>query len=305
MVDYKSVGLAPSEPDSVTLNFQPDGKEFGRLCSSRGPEFIIASSSPWKTPFQYTIRRSTEVHGYGTFQHETVPTSFLLFDVALRTEDLSRSRRIKKVKIEMEFRSMDSQGNDSAVRVIEVAPGDPTAWFSYSTEKVDEEHDLGGSAGLKIFCGNATGSWTTKRTKSKERHFWASIEASSMPSDESETANYVKWVFKENTSQQSAVPTDVTLAVLLTRGEAGFVCKTKVELEVDWVTKVMYTFADFNLWRAQTELSFFKVGSSVGGVENRSNGIHKLPAIDEEHLEKMIDDKEGLRKFVDIYMPEI
>jgi hypothetical protein len=126
-----------------------------------------------------------------------------------------------------------------------------------------------------------------------------------MPSDESETANYVKWVFKENTSQQSAVPTDVTLAVLLTRGKAGFVCKTKVELEVDWVTKVMYTFADFNLWRAQTELSFFKVGSSAGGVEKRSNGVHKLPAIDEEHLEKVIDDKEGLRKFVDIYIPEI
>jgi hypothetical protein len=41
----------------------------------------------------------------------------------------STLRYIKKVKIEMEFRSMDSQDNDSAVRVIEVAPGDPTAWF--------------------------------------------------------------------------------------------------------------------------------------------------------------------------------
>ena len=105
MADEKPHDLSSFEPDSITLDFQPDEKEFGRLCSERGPDFLIATPSPYKSPFQYTIKRAVEIHDFGEFHGKTVPATLLVFDVGLRTEALSKSRRIRKVKIEMEFKN--------------------------------------------------------------------------------------------------------------------------------------------------------------------------------------------------------
>lgn len=296
MANDDTAAVIPTESDTLTLDFQPDESEFGRLCGSKGREYI--ATAPYKSLFQYTVTRAVEVHGYGNFHNETLPTSLLIFDVALQTEPLSRSRRIKSVKIELEFRkSMDKADADLAPDVIDIAPGRPPVYLSYSTEEDTLTNVIDTSGGVSLYGGNASGGWRTEHTRKKGMAFWASIDSISRPSDVNESTNYVRWLFKENTSQQSAVPTDVSLAVLLTRAEGSFLCSTTVTLEVDWVYEL---FGGFQLWKSRQRVSNFHPDRLL----TRINGKGDIATVDPSHLEKLLEET-GLEKFVAIHMPQI
>jgi hypothetical protein len=297
MDSTKPADLILSEPVTILLDFQPDKTEFGRLHSAR-PDFLIATPAQYKSPFQYKIQRATEIHGYCEIEQHVIPASLLLFDVQLRSEALSRNRRIRKVKIEMEFKNLDSSDSSSGVKIIDTAPGSPAFWLSYSTEKRDKETEISALGGLNILSANFTGSWSIRRTATTDMHFWASIESISLPANDSPTANHVRWVFRENTSQRSAVPTDATLAVLLTSGSGGFVCEANIELHVDWVSELQNPLGYINLWHAQGKLPFPRSAN----IERHSDGMHDISFVKGDHLEKEIN---GLRKFVNIHMPKI
>jgi hypothetical protein len=284
-----------TESDTVILDFQPDEKEFGRLCGSRGREYII--TAPFKSPFQYSITRAVEVHGSANFRNETLPASLLIFDVVLQTEPLSRKSRIKSIKIELEFKkNMDKADAGQAPDIVDIAPGRPPVYLSYSTEQDALTTTINASGGVNVSCANATGRWQAERVKRKDMVFWANIDGFSRPSNDSESTNYVRWLFKENTSQRSAVPTDVSLAVLLTRAEGGFLCSTTVTLEVDWVHEF---FGGFLLWKTGRKVTSFQPDKT------RINSKHDVTTVDASHLEKLLEDEAGLGKFAKIHMPPI
>src|SRR2546423_15197340 len=99
------------------------------MWSSVGREHVAHAA--YKSPFQYSITRAVEVHGSGNFDGKTQPASLLVFDVALQTEPLSRKRRIKCIKIEMEFEA----DVGLAPEVKALAPGRPTTYLSYSVQR--------------------------------------------------------------------------------------------------------------------------------------------------------------------------
>ncbi|KAH0566276.1 hypothetical protein GP486_000328 [Trichoglossum hirsutum] len=278
----------PSNSDIITFDLQPDQSELGLLCSNTNNGAYLASSGR-KSPFFFSVKRGLEVHGHGKVGDESRPMSLLVFDAVLESTVSNRDRRIKWAVIEVRFeKSRDKADIEDAPSIIQLAPGRPTDAIWCVTESVKRHSDT--EYGLPSFkVGPVSVDLRLMRRNGRDADAeivtYGTISAFSHPYDDYHSYdNYAKWVLKENPSQKSGVPTDLSFAVLLARTEGNFICSVTVSLEVDWAEHVREWFSGTRFWNRGPRFTTFETA-----ISQRSVKVKRGEVINSDSLEQLTE----------------
>ncbi|KAH0562628.1 hypothetical protein GP486_002691 [Trichoglossum hirsutum] len=286
--------LIPSDSDTIVLDLEPDAGEFARLNSSIEVKQGVIDIGSRKSPFKCSIARVGEVHGHGNFDGKILPASLLTFKVVMDSLT-NRPRRIKSASLELIFENGQDEGEvESAPNVVASAPGRPPMYLNFSKKSIAN------SSGVEVGAGTGglasiRGVWHTTRSTNLEEARFATIKAYAQSSDSSHSSsNSAYWFLEENTSQKSAVPTDFSLAVLLTRTEGRFLCSIKVNLHVDLQQHVK-EWSDWIIdWNRTSRYWAFDPHHM------RPIKLVNGKAVDQGSLEKLVDEGEGLAELVKV-----
>jgi hypothetical protein len=285
----KEAAPISSDSDTIVLDLEPDVDEFAHLNSSVEVKEGVIDIGARKSPFKCSISRVGEVHGHGNFDGKILPASLLTFNVVMDSLT-TRARRIKSASLELIFENGQDEG---APNVVAYAPGRPPMYLNFSKQSIAT------SKGVEISAGtggpaNIRGTWHTTRGANSEKACFATVKAYAQSSDDSHASclNSAYW-FLENTSQKSAVPTDFSLAVLLTRTEGRFLCSIKANIHVDWLENINEWFGWITNWNRMSRHWAFDP-DHIRPVKLASG-----KAVDQGSLEKLMDE-EGLGVLVEV-----
>ncbi len=287
-----------SDPHSGTLelDLKPSVDQVGELHGQAPSIFVrnYLAISPPKSLFHFSIRAGLEVHGHYNGEPATLVTLKAHF------APKEQARPIKWAAITAYFDSEEMGTDSRPIKVEEFALGQPTVKVECSVESDTRRNSLKANLGVDQFA-SAGAEASREHETSKEKHYAATVSASAYPSEaEGDIPNTVRWILDGNESQNSGIPPDLTLGLILLRAnDADFVGTVKVDIKVDWRHKVAEWCAPFKSYKKWGNVARHKIYTP-----NQGNKGEAPEGVEIGNMEKLTENGNVLMEgLVKIEMP--
>jgi len=278
------------------LDLKPSTDHVGELhgqAPSKPVDRYLALCPP-KSMFQYQIISGLEIHGL----HHGKPATLLTFKAHFQPE--KQARPIKWAAITAYFTPETTSTHDS-LQIEAFAPGQPTVKVGCSMESDTLRKSIKGNVGVDQYA-KAGIEGSREHETSKEMQYAATVSGSAYSSHVGgDAANTMRWILDGNRSQNSGIPPDITLGVILLRAdESNFVGTVQVDIQVDWKHEVETWCAPFRSYKKWGNITRHKIYSPSKNNENKYPG-----EVENAHLEKLTANRKALLKtLMKIEMPE-
>lgn len=283
-------------PDALELDLKPNSEQVGELHGQARSKVVrnYLAISPPKSLFHFSIRPGLELHG----QYNGKPATLLTLKAHFVPKE--QARPIKWAAITAYFDSEKTGTDHQPIEIEAVALGQPTVKVECSVESDTVRKSLKGSLGVDEYA-SAKGEASREHEISKEKKYAATVSASAYPSEgEGDIPNTVRWILDGNDSQNSGVPPDLTLGVILLRADDGdFQGTVQVDIKVDWRHKVEQWCAPFKSYKRWGNIARYKIYSP-----SNPNGPEAPESVQIGNLEKLTEGGKALMEgLVKIEMP--
>lgn len=288
---------AMAEEDNVIkFDLEPAPGQVGQLHEYETAYHYLANSS-YNPLFHFEVVPACEIHG--CYSSERLPASLLVFDV--RFIPKRQARPIQWASVTATFEgSSGKKDSKNAPKVLGFAPGRPPLRLECSIEsqKATTSQEVG--AGGSSMGAQLDAKLAREKEASIEKLYFAMVSNFSESSDGRNFPNSVCWVLEGNKSQQSSIPPEISLAVLLQRDRGTFLCSIEIEIEVTWPQQAKAWFTAFKKWFKRTPR--YKV-YNPDTVRDIPDAFKSVNADSLEHL--AADKGKLLNELVDIRMPKV
>ena len=284
------------EDNVIRFDLEPAPGQVGQLHEYESTRHYLANST-YNPLFHFEVVPACEIHGrYGS---ERLLASLLVFDVRFIPKRQARPIQWASMRATFEG-SSGKKDTESAPRVLGFGPGRPPLRLECSMEsqKATTSQEVGaGGSGMGAHLDAKLGR---EKEVSKEKLYSAMVNGFSEPSDDREFPNSVCWVFEGNKSQQSSIPPEISVAVLLQRECGTFLCSIEIEIEVTWPQQVKAWFTAFTKWFKRTPRY------KVYNPDTTKDVPDAFKTVDMGHLELLMADRgKPLNDLIDIRMPKV
>ena len=284
------------QPDTLELDLSPNTDQVGELHGQvrSKPVGDYVTISPPKSLFHFSVRSGLELHGH----YNGEPATLLTFSAQFVPKE--QARPIKWAAITAYFDSEETGTDSQPIKVEAFALGQPTVKVECSTESQTVRTSVKANIGVDQFA-SAGAEGSREHENSKEKKYAATVSASAYPSEgEGDTANTVRWILDGNQSQNSGVPPDLTLAIIVLRAnDADIVGTVQVDIKVDWRYKVEEWCRPFKSYKKWGTVARHKIYTP-----SKANGREPPKGVEIGNLEKLTESGKALMEgLVKIEMP--
>ena len=283
-------------PHILELDLKPNTDQVGELhgqAPSRPIQNYVAISPP-KSLFHFSVRSGLELHGY----YNGKPATLVTFKAHFVPKE--QARPIKWAAITAYFASESTGTKSHPITIEAFALGQPTVKVECSVESDEVQNSIKGNMGVDQYA-NVGLEQSHEHKHSKEKKYAATVSAYAYPSEgEGDTSNTVRWILDGNQSQNSGVPPDLTLGVVLLRtNDANFVGTVQVDIKVDWRYKVEQWCRPFTAYKKWGNVARHKIYTP-----SEANASEVPEDIEINKMEELTENGKALmERLVKIEMP--
>ena len=283
-------------PDAIELDLKPNTEQAGELHGQARSKVVqnYLAISPPKSLFHFSIRPGLELHG----KYNGKPATLVTLKAHFVPKE--QARPIKWAAITAYFDPVKTGSNNRPIEVEAFALGQPTVKVECSVESDTVRKSMKGSLGVNEYA-SAEGEASREHETSREKRYAATVSASAYPSEgDGDIPNTVRWILDGNESQNSGIPPDLTLGVILLRADDGdFEGTVQVDIKVDWRHKVEQWCAPFKSYKKWGNIGRCKIYSP-----SKPSRTETPRTVQIGNLEKLTEDGKALvQGLVKIEMP--